>query len=99
MFSVVSVCLSVPGGFHVTIMHNELNFTVQPPLPRDITVQWWIQDFPEVGAITLGAGLNTQFCQILPKLHEIEWIWTPRGMLYSEPLPPPNIGPFCVATP
>ena len=41
--------------------------------------QWRIQDFPQVGAPTLGGGggANIRFCQNFPKLHEIERIWTP----------------------
>ena len=39
-----------------------------------------MQHFPEVGALTLGGGgVNTQFCLILPKMHEIERIWTTGG--------------------
>ena len=36
--------------------------------------QWRIQDFPKGGAWTLqgGGGVNTQFCQILPKT---AWNW------------------------
>ena len=44
--------------------------------------QWRIQDFPEVGAPTLG-GANIRFWQILPKTawnFEIERIWTPGGV-------------------
>ena len=40
--------------------------------------QWRIQDFPEMGAPTLGGGGDIRCCQFSQKLHEIERIWT-RG--------------------
>ena len=40
--------------------------------------QWRIQDFPEVGAPTLG-GATYDFAKFSQKLHEIERIWTRGG--------------------
>ena len=47
--------------------------------PRDVYVQWRMQEFPEVGAPTLrgGGGTNIRFCQIPPQMHEIEIIRAP----------------------
>ena len=43
-------------------------------------MQWRIQDFPEVGALTPQGGAPTyDFVKISQKLHEIERIWTPGG--------------------
>ena len=42
--------------------------------------QWQIQDFPEVGAPTLGEATTYDFAKISKKLHEIERIWTQRGV-------------------
>ena len=43
-------------------------------------MQWRIQDFPEVGAPTLGGGEPTyNFGKFSQKLHEIEIIWILEG--------------------
>ena len=41
------------------------------------SLQWRIQDFPDVGAPTLGGRQHTISPKFSPKLHEIEIIWTP----------------------
>ena len=44
------------------------------------SMQWRIQDFPEVGAPTSRRGAPTyDFAKISQKPHEIERIWTPGG--------------------
>ena len=43
------------------------------------TNQWRIQDFPEVGAPTLGVAPTYDFAKNYPKLHEIERIWAGGG--------------------
>ena len=45
--------------------------------------QWRIQDFPEVGAPTLQgeAAPTYDFAKTFQKLHEIERICTPKGVL------------------
>ena len=42
-------------------------------------MQWWIQDFPEVGAPTLQGALIYDFAKFSQKLQEIERIWTQEG--------------------
>ena len=42
--------------------------------------QWRIQDFPKEGAPTLGGAPTYNFAKFSQKLHEIERIWTPRGV-------------------
>ena len=41
------------------------------------SLQWWIQDFSEMGAPTLQGVPTYDFAKISQKLHEIETIWTP----------------------
>ena len=44
-------------------------------------LQWRIQDFPEAGAPTLRVWVPANdSAKISQKLHEIERIWTPRGV-------------------
>ena len=46
-----------------------------------------IKDYPEVGASTRGwGGANTQFCQMLLKLHKIETKWTHMATLLDPSL-------------
>ena len=54
-------------------------------------IQWQIQDFPKEGVPTPQGGTNIRICQIFQKLHEIERIWTPRGVAHPSqpPLDPP----------
>ena len=64
---------------------------------REVTFQWRMQHFPEVGAPTL-RGANIWFCQIFPKLPEIERIWTPGGASLALPLDPPlHLEKLCMA--
>ena len=43
-------------------------------------LQWWMQNFPEEGALTAKVGAPTYyFAQFNPKLHENKRIWTQMG--------------------
>ena len=48
--------------------------------------QWRIQDFPEAGAPTPRGGPTYDFAKFTQKLHEIERIWAPGGVLPRAPL-------------
>ena len=59
------------------------------------SIQWRIQDFPEVGTPSLQGGANILFCQIFPKT---AWNWKnldPQGASFALPydLPMDNICP------
>ena len=62
-------------GFPTWLLWTEL-FDWKAQEERD-TNQWWIQDFPEVGAPTQGAP-TYDFSKFPQKLHEIERIWILR---------------------
>ena len=63
------------GGVHIP------SISLEPPL--SISFQWRIQDFPPVGAPTLGGAPTYDFAKFSPKLHEIERIWTPGGRVQN----------------
>ena len=67
-----------------------------PPSPKNernvLPYQWRIQDFPEVGTPTL-EGDNILFWQISQKLHDIERIWTRRGVPRALLDPPLHMSP------
>ena len=50
--------------------------------------QWRIQDFPEEGAPTPRGRQHTILPNFPKKLHEIERIWTPRGVTHPRGCPP-----------
>ena len=56
----------------------------------NLTYQWRIQDFPDVGAPTTQGAPTYDFAKFSQKQHEIERIWTPRGTsVPCAPLDPP----------
>ena len=57
--------------------------------PKEISKQWRIQDFPEVGTPTLQGTPTYDFAKFSQKLHKIERIWTPRVASPAPPLDPP----------
>ena len=76
------------------VMHNRSNITSSRVIKLWLfsrAQQWRIQDFPAVGAPTLGGRTKYDFTKFSQKLHLIERIWTPGGTRVprAPPLDPP----------
>ena len=57
-----------------TIKANQVYLYVTKRIFSTVIIQWRIQDFPEVGAPTVG-GATYNFAKFSQKLHEIERNW------------------------